>query len=118
MTEQNEPTTLAEQLQDAIDECEDGDTLILDEAGGDVSREQTFDDALETVAFRIKKGRNELDTLDQLIETGELPLPRKRLAWAAWREGWNRKSSTDELTPIEEETARTAFEQWWQNNHE
>lgn len=62
--------------------------------------------------------QNEPTTLDQLIESGKLPLPRKRLAWAAWREGWNRKSSTDELSPIAEQTARNAFERWWENNHD
>lgn len=44
--------------------------------------------------------------------------PRRALAWQAWREAWNYKSSMDTMTDLEERCARNRFERWWKKNHE
>ena len=38
--------------------------------------------------------------------------------WQAYREAVRQKNSMNELTELEEKTARTQFESWWGNNYE
>jgi len=42
----------------------------------------------------------------------------KELAWIAYRQAWNEKTTMSELTKLEERTARNHFEEWWSQNHE
>lgn len=42
----------------------------------------------------------------------------RQLMWEAWREGWNRQSSTDSLTDIEERTASGRFDRWFKRNYD
>lgn len=37
----------------------------------------------------------------------------KAIAWAAYREAWNEQGSTSTMSELDERTARTAFERWW-----
>ena len=58
---------------------------------------------------------NEPETLADMIPT---PREDKELAWQAWREAWNERGSTNDMSQLEESTARTRFERWWKLNHE
>lgn len=40
----------------------------------------------------------------------------KPFVWAAWRAAWNQRGSMDTMDSLEERTARTAFEQWWEKD--
>lgn len=42
----------------------------------------------------------------------------RELAWQAWREAWNERGSTSDMSELEESTARTRFERWWSRNHD
>jgi len=38
---------------------------------------------------------------------------QKEIAWKAWKAAWNLQTSMGELSALDEKTARSQFDRWW-----
>lgn len=124
MTDQeNEPTTLAEKLWPDIDpEDYQEDSTPSEATDASVSASmETLGDGIRDAERGDVIIHNDIPTaniplsLMQLKKDMERDYPRE-LAWQAWRAAWNQRGSTDSMDSLEERTARTAFEQWWEKD--